>query len=57
MQKAKTKYKVLALHSRVVNRAGLFGSGSGSGLFGPDTMLTNKLSKKEIILLSYIYSM
>ena len=45
---------------RVVNRAGLFGSGSGSGrvrawllgklraYFGPGTMLTNKLSKTKL---------
>ena len=46
--------------SRVVNRAGLFGWGSGSGRiranFGPDTMLTNKLSKNKIILLLYLLS-
>ena len=55
--------KIKVRTNRVVNRAGLFGSGLGltfikaSGLFWADTMLANKLSKNEIILLLYIYSM
>ena len=46
---------ILSDHRRVVNRAGLFGK--LRAYFGPDTMLTTKLSKNKIILLHYIYSM
>ena len=54
---------VKSVHIRVVNRSGLFESGScstfmkTSAYFGPDTMPENKLLRNQIILLPYLFTL